>query len=165
MRPIILFAATILFALTGVPSPAWATPPIREVHPSQGDVVITDQCAFPVLGHVDGGETITTFTDAAGTPVKQFQSFPGNTLTLTNMDAGTSVTVLATGSTQVRAERDGLVSVQILGHGPFVPNPLTGEPGIWYLSGRGEATFDEEGNQLSAAVTGTLVDLCPRLAP
>lgn len=157
------FVSTVLFGSASM-HPASATQPVREVHPSQGDVVITDQCAFPVLGHVDGGEVVTTFLDATGTPAKQITIYPGNTLTLTNMDAGTSVTVMGTGATYIRAESDGGVSVQITGHGPFSPNPLTGEPGIWYLSGRARATFDAHGNQTSAVVSGTLVDLCSRLA-
>lgn len=157
------FVSTVLLAPTLMPT-ASAVKPVREIHPSQGDVVITGECAFPVLGHVDGREIITTFTDVAGVPVKQITTFPGNTLTLTNMDSGTAVTVVGTGATYVRAESDGELSVQITGHGPFSPNPLTGEPGIWYLSGRARATFDPQGNQLSAGVTGTLVDLCAQLA-
>ncbi len=163
MRRALLLLSTVLLALAVAP-PASATRPIREVHPSQDDVVITDQCAFPVFGHIDGREIITTFTDAAGTPVKQIVAFPGNTLTFTNLDSGTSVTVMGTGSSQLRAEPDGSVSARSMGHGPFFPNPLTGEPGIWYLSGQGRATLDSQGNVTSAHVSGTLVDLCPRLA-
>ena len=159
----LLFLSTVLFALAIAP-PASASKPAREIHPSQGDVVITDQCAFPVFGHIDGVEIITTFGDAAGNPVKQIVTFPGNTLTLTNMDSGTSVTVMGTGSTQLRAEPDGSVSARAMGHGPFFPNPITGEPGIWYLSGQGKATIDSQGNVTSAELAGRLVDLCPRLA-
>ena len=65
----------MLFALA-VTTPASASKPIREIHPSQDDVVITDQCAFPVLGHIDGVEIVTTFTDAAGNPVKQIVASP-----------------------------------------------------------------------------------------
>lgn len=160
----LLFLSTVLFTLAVTPAVS-AAKPVREIHPSQNDAVITGQCAFPVLGHIDGAEIITTYTDAAGTPVKRIQVFPGNSLTLTNLDAGTSVTVMGTGATIVRATSDGGVSVQITGHGPFFPNPLTGEPGIWYLSGRARATFDAQGNQMSAAVTGQLVNLCVQLAP
>ncbi len=159
----LLFLSTVLFALAITPS-ASATKPAREIHPSQGDVVITDQCSFPVLGHLDGVEIITTWTDDAGNPVKQIVTFPGNRLTLTNLDSGTSVTVMATGSSQLRAEPDGSVSARAMGHGPFFPNPITGEPGIWYLSGQGKATIDPQGNVTSAGLAGRLVDLCPQLA-
>lgn len=46
----------------------------------------------------------------------------------------------------------------------LMPNPVTGEPGIWYSSGRISATLDVEGNLTSIDSTGTLVDLCPELA-
>lgn len=163
MRRGLLLLSTVLVVL-GVAPAASATKPVREIHPSQEDVVIADQCAFPVLAHVDGREIITTFVDKSGNPVKQIGTFPGNTLTFTNLETKTSVTVVGTGAFNVRAEPDGSVSVAITGHGPFIPHPITGEPGIWYLSGRARATFDAEGNQTSAKVMGQLVDLCPRLA-
>ena len=159
----LLFLSTVLLAVT-VAHPASASKPVREINPGQDDAVITDQCAFPVLGHVDGIEIITTFTDRAGKPVKQVVTFPGNTLTLTNLDSGTSVTVVATGSSQLRAEPGGSVSARVMGHGPFFPHPITGEPGIWYLSGQGKATFDSHGNMTSARLMGKLVNLCAQLA-
>lgn len=159
----LLFPSAVLFALAVTP-PASATQPVREIHPGQDDVVIADQCAFPVLGHVDGIEIVTTFTDASGNPVKQIVSFPGNTMTMTNLESGTSLTVMATGSSQLRAEPGGSTSARAMGHGPFFPNPITGEPGIWYLSGQGRATIDPQGNVTSADLAGRLVDLCPRLA-
>jgi hypothetical protein len=163
MRRPLLFLSTLLFALS-LTTPASAGKPDRVINPSQDDVVITDQCAFAVLGHIDGHEIITTFFDAAGNPVKQIVTFPGNTLTLTNRDSGTSVTVMGTGSSQLRAEPDGSTSARAMGHGVFFPNPLTGEPGIWYLSGQGKAIIDPQGNVTSADLNGRLVDLCPQLA-
>ena len=163
MQRKLLFVSTVLFALA-VTTPASASKPIREIHPSQDDVVITDQCAFPVFGHIDGVEIVTTFTNAAGTPVKQIVAFPGNTVTFTNVDSGASITVMGTGSSQLRAEPDGSTSARSMGHGPFFPNPVTGEPGIWYLSGQGTATIDPQGNVISVKLAGRLVDLCPRLA-
>jgi hypothetical protein len=154
---------TVLLALAVMPS-AFAAKPIREVHPSQEDGIITGQCAFPVLGHIDGPEIVTTFTDAAGNPVKEIVVFPGNRVTLTNLDSGASITIMGTGSSQLRAERDGSLTARAMGHGPFFPNPITGAPGIWYLSGQGESTFDSQGNVTSATLHGRLVDLCPRLA-
>jgi hypothetical protein len=159
----LLFLSTVLVALA-VTTPASASTPTREIHPSQDDVVIADQCAFPVLGHIDGVEIITTWTDDAGSPVKQIVTFPGNTMTFTNLDSGTSVTVMGTGSSQLRAAPDGSVSARAMGHGPFFPNPITGEPGIWYLSGQGKATIDPQGNVTSAELAGRLIDLCPKLA-
>jgi hypothetical protein len=161
LGPLIL--ATVLIALAVAPA-ATADKPIREVHPSQEDGLITDQCAFPVLGHIDGPEIITTFTDKDGNPVKQIVVFPGNTLTFTNVDTGKSVTILGTGSFQRRANPDGSEADKVIGQGFFSPNPVTGEPGIWDLNGHASATFDADGNLTSVEISGQLVDLCPQLA-
>ena len=158
----LLFGSTVLLVLM-LPARASAGKPVREINPSQGEHVITNQCAFPVLGHIDGIEIITTFTDRAGNPVKQIVTFPGNRLTLTNLVSGTSITVMGTGSSQLRAAPDGSLSARAMGHGPFFPNPITGEQGIWYLSGQGRSTIDPHGN-MTADLAGRLVDLCPQLA-
>lgn len=155
--------SAVLAALAVVPA-AMANKPIRDVGP-QEDTLVTDQCAFPVLAHIDGVEINTIFTDKAGTPVKQIVVFPGNTLTLTNLDTGKSITVGGTGSFQARAEPDGSVTFMVTGQGTLPNNPFTGEPGIWYLNGgRVVVTVDAEGNNTSAELTGNLVDLCPQLA-
>jgi hypothetical protein len=164
MRRGLFFCTTIVIALAVAPA-ATADKPIREVIESPPDMVITGQCEFPVLGHIEGREIDTTFTNRAGDPVKQIGVFPGNTVTLTNLDTGTSVTLPATGSFQLRAERDGGASAQVTGHGAWPNgNPVTGEPGIWYQSGAVRATFDADGNVTSVSNTGTLVNLCPQLA-
>jgi hypothetical protein len=164
MRRGLLVFATFVFVLAVAPA-ATANRPIREVIENPPDVVITGQCAFPVLGHIEGREIDTTFTDRFGNPVKQIGVFPGNTVTLTNLDSGTSLTLPATGSFQLRAERDGGASAQITGHGAWPDgNPVTGEPGIWYQSGAVRATFDADGNLTSVSNTGTLVNLCGQLA-
>ena len=159
----LLLLSTVLMALAVAPA-ATANKPAREIIPGQDDVVLTDQCAFRVLAHIEGREIDTTFFDKAGNPVKLLGVFPGNTLTLTNLNTGKSITVLGTGSFQARLKPDGSGSFMVTGHGPFTPNPITGEPGIWYLSGRLSATFDAEGNLTSVGLTGNLVDLCPQLA-
>jgi len=163
MRRGLLLVSIVAVCLAFAPA-ASASKPIREINPHQGDVVIAHQCAFPVLGRIDGPEIIKTWTDDAGDPTKQIVTFPGNKLTFTNLVSGTSVTVAGTGSSQLRARPDGSVSARAMGHGPFFPNPITGQPGIWYLSGQGRATLDSKGNVTSARLSGRLVDLCPVLA-
>jgi hypothetical protein len=163
MRRGLLLLSTVLLVLAVAPV-ATANKPTREVNPVQDDMVITGQCAFPVLAHIDGGEIVTNFTDKAGNLVKQIVVFPANTVTLTNLDSGKSITRVATGSFQGRAHLDGSVSFKITGHGAFAGNPITGEPGVWYLSGRLFANFDADENLTSTGSTGKLVDLCPRLA-
>ena len=164
MRRSLVLLLTLLVILAVAPA-ASANKPTREIIPSQDDVVITGQCAFPVLIHIAGREIITTFTDKAGNPVKQIVVFPGNKATLTNLDTGKSITVVTTGPAQVRLRSDGSVLSVAAGHGIFAPNPVTGEPGIWYLSGRGTATLDAQGNLTSPPPSGRLVNLCARLAP
>jgi hypothetical protein len=158
----LVLLSTLLVTLA-VASTASATKPIRKVHPSQGDAVIARQCAFPVLGHIDGPEIIKRFLDQAGNPVKGIVTFPGNKITLTNADTGASVIVLGTGESQLRAEPDGSFTARAMGHGIFYPNPITGERGIFYLSGQGKSILDADGNLISSALHGRLVDLCPRL--
>jgi hypothetical protein len=163
MRRGLLPLSTVLIALALAPV-ATANKPTREVNPVQEDMVIAGQCAFPVLAHIDGGEIVTNFTDHSGNLVKQIVVFPANTVTLTNLDTDKSITLPATGTFQVRAHPDGSVSFKITGHGAFPSNPITGEPGVWYLSGRLFANFDADENLTSTGNTGKLFDLCPRLA-
>jgi hypothetical protein len=163
MRCGLLPLSMVLIALAVAPV-ATAHKPTREVNPVQDDMVIAGQCAFPVLAHIDGGEIVTNFTDKAGNLVKQIVVFPANTVTLTNLHSGRSITLVATGSFQARAHPDGSVSFKITGHGAFPGNSITGEAGVWYLRGRLFANFDADENLTSTGKTGNLVDLCPRLA-
>ena len=164
MRRGLLLLSTVLLAFAVVPA-ATANRPMREVIPAPEDRVITGQCSFPVLGHIEGREIDTTFTDRAGNPVKLLGVFPGNTLTLTNLDTGRPITLGATGSFQLRVEPDGSGSAMVTGLGAWPEgNPITGEPGIWYQRGRVSATFDAEGNTTSLTSSGTLVNLCTQLA-
>ena len=163
MRRGILLFLTVLVGLAVVPA-ATANKPTREIIPAPNDRVITGQCTFPVLGHIDGKEIDTTFTDKTGNPIKLLGVFPGNTLTLTNLDTGKSITVVASGQFHAQLKRDGTGFVLVTGHGPSVPNPITGEPGIWYLSGRLTATLDPDGNTTSLDSTGQLTNLCAQLA-
>jgi len=162
MRLGLLFSA-VLVLLALVPA-ATANRPIREVIPAPDDLVITGQCAFPVRVHFEGREIDTTFPDRAGNPVKLLGVFPGNMLTVTNLDTGESITLPATGSFQLRGHEDGSASAKVTGHGPWFPNPVTGESGVWYQSGQVSAEFDPDGNMTSIGNTGTLQDLCPVLA-
>ena len=164
MRRGLPLLSTLFIALAVAPA-AVADKPTREVSPAPDDIVFTDQCAFPVLGHLDGFEINTTFTDRAGNPVRLLGVFPGQTLTLTNLDTGESISLAAGGSFQLRAEPDGSASAMVTGNGAWpTGNPVTGEAGIWYQSGRVSATFDADGNMTSVKNTGSLVNLCVQLA-
>lgn len=157
-------AITVLTALAVAPA-AVAGKPWREVIPAPPDKLITGQCAFSVLGHIEGSEIDTTFTDRTGNPIRLLGVFPGNTVTLTNVVTSRSITLGATGSFQLRVEQDGSGSAMVTGKGAWPDgNPVTGEQGIWYQNGRVSVTFDAAGNTTSLKSTGTLVNLCDQLA-
>jgi len=163
MRLGLLFSA-ILVVLALVPAAtANGDRVFREVNPAPDDLVITDQCAFPVLAHFEGSEINTTFYDRDGNERKLLGVFPGNMVTLTNLDTGASLTLPATGSFQLRFHPDGSASAKVTGHGPWFPNPVTEELGVWYQSGQVAATFDADENMTSIRNTGSLVNLCPQL--
>jgi hypothetical protein len=167
LLPAAMTAAAVLVALAVVPAatannPTWV--PTRDIIQTQDDVLITDQCAFPVLAHFDGPEIHTTFTDKEGNVLKLLGVFPGHTLTLTNFATGRSITLGATGSFHLELEPDGSGSAMVTGQGAWPGNPVTEEPGIWYQSGRVSTSWDAGGNTTSLESTGTLVDLCPELA-
>ena len=163
MRHGLLLLTTAVVSLA-VAAAATATPPVHEVG-TQPDLTITDQCAFPVLGHIEGNERVTTFFDTEGNPAKRITVFPGNTVTLTNLDTGKSVTLVSTGPSLAKVEPDGSGFFQSMGHGVSITNPVTSEPGIWYQpSGRFLLRFDSDGNVTSVQTTGNFVNLCDELA-
>ena len=166
MRSLKILAGIALAAatVTVAPTAASAMPPTREIVPAPDDITITDQCSFPVLAHFDASEIDTTFTNKAGDTVKLIGVFPGNVLTLTNLHSGTALTLMATGQFHAQLKHDGSAFAIVAGHGPFVPHPITGEPGIWYLSGQLKGPLDENGDAISLRVSGQLVNLCAELA-
>ena len=166
MRSLKILAGFALAAatLTIAPTAASAIPPTREIVPAADVITITDQCGFPVLAHIEGSEIDKTFTNQTRDTVKLIGVFPGNTLTLTNLDSGTAITLMATGQFHAQLKHDGSAFAIVAGHGPFVPHPVTGEPGIWYLSGQVKGPLDENGDPISLRASGKLVNLCAQLA-
>lgn len=163
MRRGLLLISTVLIAVAVVPV-ATASPPDRYPVLPPEDKTITDQCAFPVLAHIEGGEFDTTFFDKDGDVVKIHGVFPGQTSTWTNLETGKSITLTDAGAFHAQAERDGSARFSITGHGP-IDNSLIDEPGIWYLDGgQVSGTADAHGNLTSVAVKGNLVNLCTLLA-
>ena len=167
MRRGLLLLLTVLIVLAVAPA-ASANKPTREIIPGQDDVVFTaDQCGFPVLGHIEGGEIITTFTDKAGNAGQADRGLPWQQSDADQPRHGqVDHNPRHWVHPSVRLQSDGSVFYRATGHGFFAPNPVTGEPGIWYLSGRGTVTVDADGNLTSfPAATGKLVNLCAQLAP
>jgi hypothetical protein len=160
----LLFGSRAAALATVTAGAAAAATPTRDVIPPAADIVFIGQCDFPVLAHLDGSEILTPFVNKADETIKQIGVFPANRLTLTNLDTGRSLRLPATGQFHVQMKRDGTGFALVTGHGPNVPHPITGEPGIWYLSGRLNATLDTDGNPVSVRSSGRLVNLCAQLA-
>lgn len=164
-RAVPLLAALLVVSLALAPA-AGASKPEREVVPAPDAMVFTGQCDFDVLGRIEGGEIDSTFFDTTVDPVKKIAVFPGQTLTLTNLETEETTTVVNAGATQARAKHDGSVEISIMGHGPLQNEIVGGETGLWYLNGgRAVVTLDAEGNPESVTIRGNVVNLCERLAP
>jgi hypothetical protein len=164
LRRTVLILSVVLVALAVAPI-ATADKPTRETITAPDDVVVTDQCAFPVLMHIEGEGVITTFTDREGNFVAQNFHFPDNKTVFTNLDdPDKSVTVSTTGPAFFRLDPDGSATFEITGRSPWGGHPITEAPGIFLIEGRILATFDAEGNRTSIDFTGTVVDLCAQLA-
>src|SRR6186997_3011860 len=104
MRRVLLLLSTVFVAAALVPA-VTANPPDRRTIDS--DMLIPDQCTFPVLGHIEGGEINRDFYDKSNNLVKQLGVFPGQTSTWTNLETGKSITVSDAGSFHLRLEPDG----------------------------------------------------------
>jgi hypothetical protein len=76
-RSVLILAFVLVTLLEGTPA-AKADPPTREEVAGPVDQVVTSQCAFPVLMHIEGAGFITTFTDGEGNFVLQHFHFPNN---------------------------------------------------------------------------------------
>lgn len=155
---------SVVLATLAVTSPANADPPTREEITGPVDQVVTNQCAFPVLMHIEGEGFITTFTDREGNFVMQHFHFPKNKTVFTNLDTGDFLTVSTTGPALFRVDPDGSSSFQVTGRSPWVGHPITEASGIFLLAGQLLATFDAEGNRKSIDFDGEVVDLCAQLA-
>jgi hypothetical protein len=158
----LLVAGVVALALAQAAS---ADKPARDVGIQDETRLIDDQCGFPVVAHAGGMEIDTTFTTRTGS-VTLLGVFPGGTLTLTNLQTGKSIRLPATGSSHIEAGPDGSMSFTADGPGPspIIVNPITGEPGIWYLIGRLHVDLDPGGNATSISFTGKQVNLCTQLA-
>jgi hypothetical protein len=164
LRRSVLILAFVLVTLLEGTRAAKADPPTREEVAGPVDQVVTSQCAFPVLMHIEGAGFITTFTDGEGNFVLQHFHFPNNKTVFTNLDSGESVTVSTSGPATFRVDPDGSSFFQVTGRSPWVGHPVTEASGIFLLAGRLLATFDPEGNRVSIDFTGNVVDLCAQLA-
>lgn len=162
MKQFVLAFAFALTLLAALPALGSAKPlPPRQVETPE-DMQLAG-CAFPVLAHVDGVEIITTFVDRFGTPIRILGIFPGDKLTLTNLDTGSAISLSSTAAFQLRALPDNGFSLTTTGGG-LLPDGALQEPGIWWLNGQLAATFDANGDPTSITIVGRLENLCLQLA-
>lgn len=165
-RAALMLSTTVLVALAFAPT-VNAGKPTTETIPLPPDFVMSASvCGFPVLVHSEGQDgTVTTFTDEDGNVVRQILIFPGNRQSFTNLVTGESIGVPTNGPGFWQFNPDG--SSSLTGTGPWAwgSNPVTGEPGIFWTTGRFVANFDSAGNQSSIDLTGRIVDLCAEIAP
>jgi hypothetical protein len=163
LRRTLLILSAVSVALAVAPL-ATAGKPTQETITGPDDSVVTGECAFPVLMHIEGVGIITTFTDRKGNVVRQNFHFPNNKTVFTNLDTGESLTVATTGPAFFRLDPDGSSSFEITGISPWVGHPVTGAGGIFLIEGRLFVTFDAGGNRTSIDFDGNVVDVCARLA-
>ena len=96
LRRTFFILSAVLAALAVAPL-ATAGKPTQETISGPDDLVVSGECAFPVLMHVEGVGIITTFTDKKGNVVSQNFHFPNNKTVFTNLVTGESLTVATTG--------------------------------------------------------------------
>jgi hypothetical protein len=165
-RAALLLSTAVLVALAVAPT-VNAGKPTTETTPLPADFIVSASvCGFPVLVHSEGRDGIvTSFSDEGGNVVRQILVFPGNSQSFTNLITGESIAVPTSGPGFWQFNPDDSSSLTGTGPWTWIPNPVTGDPGIFYTTGRFVATFDPAGNQTSFDLTGRIVDLCAEISP
>jgi hypothetical protein len=78
---------------------------------------ITDECAFPVIVHVEGDVRDTVFIDQAGNEIRELVVFPNFRVTFTNPETGKSITTPSPAVSHVTINPDGSAVVAVTGLG------------------------------------------------
>jgi hypothetical protein len=76
---------------------------------------IEDECAFPVIVHVEGDVRHTVFLDQAGNEIRELTVFPNFRVTFTNPETGKSITTPSPAVEHVTINPDGSAVVAITG--------------------------------------------------
>jgi hypothetical protein len=143
-------------------SPAFAAKPTMFRHPLDQRFV-DDSCGFDVRVHITGVVVDIQWNDASGETLRDFQTYPQLTLTLTNQKTGRTITTSLGGPLHSTFNPDGSGTFVGTGHSPWMFNPETGDPGLFLTEGRWVLAFDAQGNA-SFSIVGHIVALCPKLA-
>lgn len=156
------FAAVLIAAFAPA---ALADPPTHTPFMPIADFTLADNCAFPVLVHIDTNREVTTTFSDGHTHVTG-----ALTATLTNSaDSAKSLHVNISGPGTFTPLPDGYTLQKAVGSWLFFfsPNQLgSGTPGRLILStGTATALIDPNGNITTFThTTGTTTDLCAQLA-
>jgi hypothetical protein len=143
-------------------SPALAAKPAIVRFPV--DVTFRDHsCGFAVRVQVTGVVVEIQRTDARGNLV-DFQAYPTETQTLTNLGTGTTITTNLSGPQHATIHPDGSSTLVGTGTWSWGANPRTGDPGIFLTEGRFVLVTDARGNRSVTSLVGHVVALCPALA-
>jgi hypothetical protein len=155
-------ASVAVIAILCLGSPAFAAKPSR-FRFAVDQMFVDHSCGFAVRLHVTGIVVEIQRTDARGN-VLDFQAYPTEKQTLTNLKTGTTITTDLSGPQHATIHPDG--STTLVGTGtwgwPF--NPATGDPGLFLTEGRFVFVTDGDGNGSVTSVVGHVVDRCPALA-
>ena len=149
----VLMALALWPGVTGADQPDVTRKPI-----SYG--FVTAVCGFDVRIESEGTSITLDFGD------RQITVLPGTKATLTNLESGTAIELHSLSGPEF--QRSGEDGSTVVSTGPWVwgpVHPVTGEPGIWYLTGRLVVTYDADGEAIDATFSGQERNLCEDLAP
>ena len=156
------FAAILVAAPAGL-----ANMPTREELPPAGD--FTDVgCGFPMFVDFEEAQSavVTSFFDENGNLVREIAVFPGDTVTITNLETGESMAQSLSGQGVKEFHPDG--STTLAAHGGWglwtrAPGDL--RRGRFITVGQLVEVRDADGRLVSRALDGRLIDVCAELAP
>jgi hypothetical protein len=165
MRRAILIVPLVLAAVLLLTSTAVADTPTREELPAWSDFVDTF-CGFPVLFEFEQAHpgTVTLFYDQDGNLVRSSATFPGLTVTATNLETGESLAENLSGFGVREFNADG--STTLTAPGPWGVWPrINGVRGRFITMGRVVEVTDATGALVSRTLEGgRLIDVCAELA-
>jgi hypothetical protein len=120
---------------------------------------VTEVCGFDVRIESEGTSIVLDFGN------RQITVLPGTKATLTNLESGTVIELHSLAGPEFH--RTGEDGSTVVSTGPWIwgpVHPVTGEPGIWHLTGRLVMIYDAAGVVIDATFTGRERNLCEDLA-
>jgi hypothetical protein len=134
MRKLVLLVGLTSVTALALAAVARAVPPEHfPVEHVDATFTIEEECAFPVVVHIEGDIRRTLFFDRQGNEIRELEVFPNFRVTFTNPETGKSITTPSPSVEHLTINPDGsavlaltgLTSHLIVGGGP----PLASEVG------------------------------------